>query len=106
MSKRTIKIYKEAKLCYICGKTTPETFSKDSNYRKVRYHYHFTDNYRGAAHNICKLNFNMPDTILVVFHRVSSYDYHFIIKVLANEFQTEFECCRENKEKYKNSSCQ
>ena len=63
-AKEQSKSYKEAKLCYICGKTTPEKFSKDKNYRKVRYHYHFTDNYRGAAHNICKLNFNMPDTIL------------------------------------------
>ena len=42
----------------------------------------------------------MPDAIPVVFYRVSSYDYHFIIKVLANQFQAEFECCRESKKMY------
>ena len=29
--------------------------------------------------------------IPIVFHRVSNYDYHFIIKELANEFEREFE---------------
>ena len=32
------------------------------------------------------LNFNVPIKIPVVFHNVSNYDCHFIIKELANEF--------------------
>ena len=36
-----------------------------------------------------------------VFHSVSNYDYHFIIRKLANEFEGKFECLGENAEKYK-----
>ena len=46
----------------------------------------------------------MPHEIPVVFHNGSNYDYHFIIKELANKFDGQFECLRENKEKYKNFS--
>ena len=36
----------------------------------------------------------------MVFHNGSTYDYHFIIKELAKEFEGEFECLGENTEKY------
>ena len=35
----------------------------------------------------------------VVLHNGSTYDYHFIIKKLAEKFEGEFECLRENTEK-------
>ena len=35
-----------------------------------------------------------------MFHYGSTYDYHFIIKELAEEFEREFECLGENTEKY------
>ena len=34
-----------------------------------------------------------------MFHNGSTYDYHFIIKELAEEFEGEFECLGENTEK-------
>ena len=34
-----------------------------------------------------------------MFHNVSTYDYHFIIKNLTNEFEGQFECLGENTEK-------
>ena len=34
------------------------------------------------------------------FRNGSAYDYHFIIKQLAEEFKGEFKCLRENTEKY------
>ena len=43
---------------------------------------------------------NTPREIPVIFHNGSSYDCHFIIKGLAEEFEGEFECLGENKEKY------
>ena len=46
----------------------------------------------------------MPKDISVVFHNGSTYDYHFIIKKLAEEFASEFECLGENPEKYINFS--
>ena len=42
--------------------------------------------------------------IPVVFHNGSNYDYHFIIKELANEFQGQFECHGKNTEKCKTFS--
>ena len=37
---------------------------------------------------------------LSVFHNGSNYDYHFIIKELAEEFKKQFTCLRENTEKH------
>ena len=39
----------------------------------------------------------MRNEIAVVFY--GGYDYHFIIKGLANGFEEHFECVRENTEK-------
>ena len=68
--------------------------------QKVRDHCHYTGKYRGAAHNICNLRYKVPKEIPVVFHNVSTYDYHFIIKDLAKEFEGNFEFLGENTEKY------
>ena len=35
-----------------------------------------------------------------MFHNGSTYDYHFILKEIAEEFEGEFECLGENTEKY------
>ena len=43
----------------------------------------------------------MSNEIPVVFENGSNYDYHFIIKELANESEGQFECFGENKEMYK-----
>ena len=67
---------------------------------KVRHHCHFTGKYRGAAHNMCNLRYKIPKNIRVIFHNGSTYDYHFIIKELACEFDGNFECLGENTEKY------
>ena len=69
-------------------------------YHKVRDHCHYTRKYRGAAHDICNLRYETPKEIPVVFHNGSTYDYHFIIKNLAEEFEGGFECLSENTEKY------
>ena len=49
---------------------------------------------------MCNLLYNTPRKIPVVFDNGSSYGYHFIIKRLAEEFEGDFECLGENKEKY------
>ena len=79
-----------------------KTFFEDAenNYIKVRDHCHYTGKYRGAAHKICNLMYNTPREIPVIFHNGSSCDHHFIIKGLAEEFEGDFECLGENKEKY------
>ena len=78
-------------------------FSTDDNnekYHKVRDHCHYTGKYRGAAHSICNLRYKTSKEIPVEFHNSSTYDYHFIIKELAEEFEGQFECLGENTEKY------
>ena len=47
-----------------------------------------------------QLRYKIPKETPVVFHNGSTYDYHFIIKGLAEEFEGIFECLRENTEKY------
>ena len=44
--------------------------------------------------------YDTPREIPVVFHNGSSYDYHLLIKGLAEEIDGDFECLGENKEKY------
>ena len=47
------------------------------------------------------MNYSVPKIIPIVFHNGSNCDYHFIIKVLAEEFKKQFTCLGENTEKYK-----
>ena len=54
--------------------------------RKVRDLCPYAEEYRGAAYSICSLKFSVPKIIPTVFHNRSNYDYHFIIKDLAEEF--------------------
>ena len=65
-------------------------------YQKVRDHCHYTGKFRRAAHSICNLRYKVPKEI----HNGSTYDYHFIIKQLAEEFGGQSECLGENAEKY------
>ena len=51
-------------------------------------------------HSICNLKYSVPKKIPIVFHNGSNYDYHFIIKELAEEFKKQFTCLGENTEKY------
>ena len=60
---------------------------KDKKYLKIRFHCHYTGEYRGAAHSICDLNYSMPKRIPIVFHNGSNYDYNFIIKELVEELK-------------------
>ena len=39
---------------------------------------------------MCDLKYSVPKKIPIAFHNGSNYDYHFIIKELAEEFQKQF----------------
>ena len=84
--------YDKKNTCHIC--------MKDLDSDKVKDHCYFTGKYRGAAHNTCNLKYKIPKNIPVIFHNGSTYDYHFIIRELASEFDGNFECLGENTEKY------
>ena len=70
------------------------------SYTKKLDHFHYTGKFRMPAHSICNLNYKVSQEVPVKIHNDSKYDYHFIIKELAEEFKGEFQCLGENTEKY------
>ena len=97
LTKKELKLDQDAAEFYICGKIFLKKFANDKNYRKVRDHCHFTGKYGVAAHNICNLRINVPNEIPVVYYNESNFDYHFIIKELASQFEGQVEYLGENK---------
>ena len=79
------------------GKFFQKNLAEDKNHCRIREHCHCRCKYRGVAHSICNLKFDVPNEIPVVFHRSSNYDYQFIIKeIYKNIF------CPNKKGSYKN----
>ena len=83
LTKEQQQSYENAKICYICKERFENKYLKDKKYLKVRDHFHYTGEYRGAAHSICNLKYSVPERIPILFHNGFNYDYHFIIKELA-----------------------
>ena len=81
------KSYWNSKICYICKEKFENKYVKDKKYGKVTNHCHYTGVYRGAAYSICNLKYGVPKETPIAFHDGSNYDYHFIIKVLAEKFK-------------------
>ena len=73
---------------------------KIKKYRKVRDHCDYTGEYRGDEHSTCNLKYIVPRKNCLAFHNGSNYDYHFIIKKVAEEFKKQFTWFGENIEKY------
>ena len=99
LTKKEEKIHNKQKICYICKKRF-STNDNNKKHHKVRDHCHYTGKYRGAAHDICNLRYEITKEVPLVFYSGYAYDYHFIIKELAEEFDEQFECLGENTEKY------
>ena len=101
LTKEEKRSYKKQEACHICQKEF--CYDKnDENYtnrKKVKDHCHYTGKFRGAAHSKCNLNYKVPKDISIIIHN-ASYDTHFIINHLAEEFKGELDCIGENMEKY------
>ena len=84
--------FQRAKECHICKKPydTSDVGVRNVGVRnvknvsvknvRVRDHCHVTGKYRGSAHVICNLNFQLTNKIPVVFHNLKGYDSHFIMQ--------------------------
>ncbi|XP_044748775.1 uncharacterized protein LOC123309638 [Coccinella septempunctata] len=87
--------FKKATHCHICG--------KNFNFEvKVRDHNHLiaVNNYRGAAHKGCNVNYKDRHTIPVVFHNLSGYDANFVIEDIAVRMKGKIDLLPITKEKY------
>ena len=61
------------------------------NRKKIKDHCHYTGKFTGTAHSECNLNHKVPKDISIIIHN-ASYDTHFIINQLAEEFKGELNC--------------
>ena len=83
----------DATHCHICE----QPFTPEKNFI-VRDHCHFTGNFRGFAHQQCNLNYRKLFMVPIVFHNLSGYDSHFIIRDIAKRGKVSL--LPINKEKY------
>ena len=67
LTKEQQESYQNAKLCYICKEKIETKYGKDKKYCKVRDHFHYTEEYRGAAHSIYNLKYSVPKKNLCSF---------------------------------------
>ena len=70
------EIYNNSHLRWIC--------KEELNIDKVRDHCHVTGKFRGAAHNKCNINLQLPKKLQIIFHNLQGYDRHIIFKDLNN----------------------
>ncbi|KAK3700421.1 hypothetical protein QZH41_004481 [Actinostola sp. cb2023] len=91
MTEESREDYENATECFICNRKL-----KDD---KVRDHDHLTGLYRGAAHEVCNLNYRIPKHIPVIFHNLAGYDAHLFIKSLGFS-DGKIDCIPNNEEKY------
>ena len=61
LTRKELKSHEDAKICYICRIRFFEKLFRDINYQKVRDHCHNIGKYRGVAHSISNLKFDVRD---------------------------------------------
>ncbi|XP_020297152.1 uncharacterized protein LOC109861765 [Pseudomyrmex gracilis] len=86
--------FRNVKCCHVCE----QPFERDD--MRVRDHCHLTGRFRGPAHFACNLNYKQVYIVPVVFHNLSGYDAHFIIKDVATAFEGEINVLPVTKETY------
>ena len=71
------KLYHETNnTCHTCSKTS---------INKVRDHFHETGKYRGPACRICSLRYKQQNSIPIIFHNGSGYDFNLLYSEIFKE---------------------
>ena len=65
-------VYDNSTLCHICNVELGED--------RVRDHCHLSGKFRGAAHDVCNLKCKVSTFFPVVFHNLSGYYSHLLLK--------------------------
>ena len=92
-----IDAFKQAKLCYICGKV----FGKGNGLWNVRDHDHLTGAFLGVVCEGCNIN-QRPDWMYIplFFHNGKNYDTHLLIcEITKAEYGCKFEGIAQNSQK-------
>ena len=72
MSEEEEHLFQQSNSCWICKKLI------DNDEEKVRDDCHVTSKFRGAAHWVCNINFQLSEKVPVIFHSLRGYDSHLI----------------------------
>ena len=91
MTKHDKLAYDNSTLCHICN--------EDNGDDIVRDHCHLSGKFRGAAHEVCNINYKVTKFFPIVFHNLSGYDSHLFIKTFGNS-EGHISCIPNNEENY------
>ena len=72
MTEEEEKFFQKSNSCWICKKL----IANDDE--KLRDHCHVTSKFRGAAHKIYDINFQLTKKVPVIFHYLRGYESHLI----------------------------
>ena len=68
LAKEQQESYKNVKICYICKEKFEDKYLKDKKHSTLKDHCHYTGEYRGPAHSIYNLRYNLPKNIPIACH--------------------------------------
>ena len=100
MTRKNEIAFQNAEICHICD----QKLDND----EVRDHCHLTGKYRGAAHDYCIKNYQIPKFFPEIFHNLTGYDSHIFIKnlgvsersAMGSKIPGLINCIPNNEEKY------
>jgi len=75
-------------------------YAKNRLHWKTRNHCHLTRRFKDPAHSNCNLNYKYLHCVSVIFHNLSGYNAHFIIKKIATVYEGQVDLLPITKEKY------
>lgn len=84
--------FKNATDCHLCRKPLGED--------RVRNHDHLSGEYIGPAHNVCNINYKVPQHIPVFFHNFRGYDAHHIMQGLGKYKEERLSVIANTSERY------